>query len=222
MDNFSQKEEKKLKNQNSDSENISDIQFEEIDNESQEGSEEIPTEELSEINFEETEQVSEEIAQEEEEETIPEGEITNEELTEKLQFELPDINSKTSENSAKDTISAQPNKDIKKYVVYVDSENVNFVDNLSINERKKIVNKILREQNEVIKKQKQAEDRIRFIKHSIVASLTLIICFPILFLLVNKALEITLVNYQKSRESFIKLYKEQGKIKPVEKSILGY
>ena len=219
MDSFSQEEEKKLKNQNSDSENINDIQFEEID-EPKEGDEESPTEELSEINFDEIEQASDEIEQasdeieeeEEEEENIPEGEISNEELKEKLESELPDINSRNQEI---------PNKDIKKYVVYVDSENVNFVDNLSINERKKIVNKILKEQNEVTKRQKQIEDRVQFIKHAIVASLTLIICFPILFFLVNKSLEATLLNYQKSRESFVRLYKEQGKIRPTEKSILG-
>jgi hypothetical protein len=103
----------------------------------------------------------------------------------------------------------------KKYVIYVDYENIEFMENLSISERRDVINKILKEQNEAIRKEKLAKQRAKYVKHLIVACVTFIICFPLLFIAVNKALVLTINNYVQARENYTKLYKEQGKIKPI-------
>lgn len=103
--------------------------------------------------------------------------------------------------------------DAKKYVIYVDPDNIDFMENLSVNERKAIINKILKEQNEIAIKTKELNARKRFLMHAILACITFIIFFPLMFIGVNKALVATINNYEQAKENFRKLYKEQGKIK---------
>lgn len=101
----------------------------------------------------------------------------------------------------------------KKYVIYINSENIEFIEKLSINERKLVINKILREQDELIAKKKREEEINKFIRHAIVAAFTVIIGLPLLYILVNKSLEVTIANYKESQRNFATLYREQGKIK---------
>lgn len=103
----------------------------------------------------------------------------------------------------------------KKYVVYIDPQNIDFMESLSLNERKEIINKILREQNAAIAKLKKAEQKSRFYKHMIIAVLTFIIGFPILFSIVNNATILTIKNYQQASDNFVRLYKEKGKVKSI-------
>jgi len=104
----------------------------------------------------------------------------------------------------------------KKYVINIDSDNVGFVESLDPEERRDIINKILREQNELAQKAKQIAERTRFLKHSLVVTFTFIIGFPIMFFCVNKALEASMTNYEQAKQNFTKLYKQQGKIKQPE------
>ena len=101
----------------------------------------------------------------------------------------------------------------KKYVVYIDYNNIDFMENLSNSERKELINKILKEQNIYASKKKAVDERNHFIKHLITATVTFIIGFPLMFLVVNKATEFTMQNYKEAKSNFSKLYKEQGKIK---------
>lgn len=105
------------------------------------------------------------------------------------------------------TLSAEA----KKYVIYVDSENIDFIENLTIDERRIIINKILKEQNAVAVKQKIMQARKKFIKHILVATATIIIGFPILFFVVNKAMEASIINYKQAQQNFIDLYKSKNK-----------
>lgn len=102
----------------------------------------------------------------------------------------------------------------KKYVIYVDPENVPYIDNLSIDDRKTIINNILKEQDELGKKRKQVAERNRFTRHAIVSLLTVIISLPLLFFLVNKSLEVTMANYKQAQKNFMNLYRDKGKIQP--------
>lgn len=102
---------------------------------------------------------------------------------------------------------------IKKYVIYVDSDNVDYMENLSLEQRKDIINNILREQNKSSIARREIEHRKKYFKHAMLACITFIIFFPLMFILVNKALLATITNYQQARENFTKLYKEQGKIR---------
>ncbi len=100
----------------------------------------------------------------------------------------------------------------KKYVIYINSENIAFVESLSTDERRKIINKILKEQNEFSIKDRANKERSRFLKHVLLSVFTFIIFFPIVFIYVNKALLISIDNYEQAKENFSKLYKEHGKI----------
>lgn len=105
----------------------------------------------------------------------------------------------------------------KKYIIYIEPENIDFIDNLSIRERKKVINRLLKEEDTTLKKQKAMRERIKFINQVIIMVVTVVVSLPIFFVLLNKSIEITILNYQQSQQNFVKLYKEQGKIKSYNK-----
>lgn len=99
-----------------------------------------------------------------------------------------------------------------KYVIYIDPQNVNFIEGLTVKERKNLINKILREQDD-IKITKQRFKKIQsVISHSIVAILTIAISVPIIYYTINTCLEATINNYRRSQSNFQTLYRENGKI----------
>lgn len=108
---------------------------------------------------------------------------------------------------------AQVDLSAKKYVIYIDPNNIDFMESLPSEDRRTIINKILKEQNIVLKDRKRQQARTRFITHVILACATFVISFPIMFVAANKALEATITNYKQSKQNFTRLYREQGKIK---------
>lgn len=113
----------------------------------------------------------------------------------------------------KEKPSASGNSSAKKYVIYIEEENIDFMESLSVDKRKDLINEILKEQNGIRIKQKELEKRKTYVKHLILACFTFIIGFPIMLFTVNRALEASINNYQQSRENFSKLYKNQGKVR---------
>lgn len=104
-------------------------------------------------------------------------------------------------------------KDIcKKYVVHIMPDNIDFVDVLSIDDRNRLINKVIYEQHVVDKKKNAFEERKKYIKHLVVVCLTMILGFPLIFFVVNMSLQASISNYEQSQKNFEKLYKEKGKI----------
>ena len=101
----------------------------------------------------------------------------------------------------------------KKYVIYVDQKNIPFIDSLTTAQRKKLVNDILEEQDRRVAQKKLMAKRSLFIQNLIIATICMVIFFPIMFWIVNKAMEASIANYRQSKKNFEVLYKEQGKIK---------
>ena len=101
----------------------------------------------------------------------------------------------------------------KKYVIYIEPDNIDFIDSLSIKDRKNLINKVLHEQDEASRKRREMRERAKFTKQIVIMVLTVTIALPIFFVLLNKSIEITILNYQQAQQNFVKLYKEQGKIK---------
>lgn len=110
-----------------------------------------------------------------------------------------------------------PKSDCKKYVVYITPNNVDYVDNLSIDERTELINNVIQDKHSSDIKSKRLLERQKYVKHLIVVCITVIIAFPILFFAVNKSLQICISNYQQSQENFQKLYREKGKITSYQK-----
>lgn len=105
----------------------------------------------------------------------------------------------------------------KKYIVYIEPDNIDFIDGLTIRERKKVINRLLKEEDTTLKKRKLMQERAKFINQIIIMVVTVVVSLPIFFILLNKSIEITILNYQQSQQNFVKLYKEQGKIKSYKK-----
>lgn len=102
----------------------------------------------------------------------------------------------------------------KKYVIYIEPYNIDFMESLSLSERKSIINKILKEQNELSLETKKIQQKKSFLVNLGVALATFIIGFPIVFWGVNKSMQISISNYSVAKQQFEKLYRPQGKIKP--------
>lgn len=99
-----------------------------------------------------------------------------------------------------------------KYVIYIDPQNVDFIDSLTVKERKNLINRILREQDDIAITKHRFRVINSVLKHIIVAILTVTISIPIIYWTINASLEATINNYRRSQTNFQTLYKENGKI----------
>ncbi len=100
-----------------------------------------------------------------------------------------------------------------KYVIYIDPENKDFIDSLTIKERKNLINRILRQQDDIAITKRRLGMVQTVIKHSIIAILTITIAIPAIYFTINTSLEATINNYRRSQSIFQTLYREHGKIK---------
>ena len=99
-----------------------------------------------------------------------------------------------------------------KYVIYIDPQNVDFIDSLTVKERKNLINKILREQDDIAITKQRFKIINTIIKHAIVAILTITLSIPVIYWTINASLEATINNYRRSQTIFQTLYKENAKI----------
>ena len=99
-----------------------------------------------------------------------------------------------------------------KYVIYIAPQNVDFIDSLTVKERKNLINKILREQDDIAITKQRFKIINTIIKHAIVAILTITLSIPVIYWTINASLEATINNYRRSQTIFQTLYKENGKI----------
>ena len=100
-----------------------------------------------------------------------------------------------------------------KYVVYIDPENKDFMDSLTVKERKNLINRIIREQDSITITKRRLNKMHVILIHAIVAILTIVIAIPCIYWAINASLEATINNYHSSQNAFEQLYKEYGKIK---------
>lgn len=101
----------------------------------------------------------------------------------------------------------------KKYVIYVSEENVEYIDSLSIQDRKKIINDILHDRDVIAKRTRRFKENAKFTNQILIMIFTVVLALPVFFFLLNKSIETTILNYQQAQQNFVKLYREQGKIK---------
>lgn len=100
-----------------------------------------------------------------------------------------------------------------KYVIYIDPENKDFIESLTVKERKNIINRILREQDDIAITKRRLGVIQTVIKHSIIAIITISIAIPVIYWTINASLEASINNYRRSQTIFKTLYREKGKIK---------
>ncbi len=99
-----------------------------------------------------------------------------------------------------------------KYVIYIDPQNVNFIEGLTVKERKNLINNILKQQNDISLTKQRFKVIQTTINHIIIAILTVAISIPVIYYTINSSLEASINNYRRSQTNFQTLYKEKGKI----------
>ena len=77
-----------------------------------------------------------------------------------------------------------------------------------------MINKILREQDDIAITKQRFKIIQTVIKHAIIAVLTIAISVPVVYWTINASLEATINNYRRSQSIFQTLYKKHGKISP--------
>lgn len=98
----------------------------------------------------------------------------------------------------------------KKFVVMVEPENIEFFDKIPMDERTKLFNQLLASHKKNIASEKNKKHLIKFSKHMFVGIMTVLISLPIMFLVVNKSIELTINNYKDVQNSFEKLYESKN------------
>ena len=160
--------------------------------------------------------------------------VSGEATTKYMQENIPEPESESIESLTNGNISEHPlTQDIKdynesldfldgnvkysKYVIYIDPKNVDFIDGLTVKERKNLINGILRQQDDVsITKQRFALIQT-ILRQVIIAVLTLSISIPLVYYVINISLEATVDNYRRSQTNWQVLYKQHGKIQNLNK-----
>lgn len=109
----------------------------------------------------------------------------------------------------------------KKFVVMVDSENVEFFDKIPMEERTKLFNTLLSEYKNNLDINNKKKKAMKYTKHLIVSILTILISLPIMFIVVKKSIQLTIKNYKDVQYNFEKLYesKNQNRFTDVHKTI---
>ena len=126
-------------------------------------------------------------------------------------LEKPASNEQIKYNESLDYLDA--NVKYSKYVIYIDPENKDFIDSLTVKERKNLINRILRQQDDIAITKRRLGIVQTVIKHTIIAVITIAIAVPVVYLTINASLEATINNYRRSQSIFQTLYREHGKIK---------
>jgi len=97
----------------------------------------------------------------------------------------------------------------KKFVVMVDPDNIEFFDKIPMDERTKLFNNLLSTHRKALVAEKNKKHLIKFSKHMFVGIITVLLSLPIMFLIVNKSIELTINNYKDVQNSFEKLYESK-------------
>lgn len=105
------------------------------------------------------------------------------------------------------------NAKYSKYVIYIDPENTEFINSLTVKERKNLINRLLKEQDDIAITKRRLTLIQTIIKHSLIAIVTITLAIPIIYWTINASLEASINNYRRSETIFKSLYKDKGKIK---------
>lgn len=99
---------------------------------------------------------------------------------------------------------------LKKYVIQIESENTEYFDSFSPEERSVLINKFLLRQQEDLTSRGRNKRLIGYTKHLLIVIFTIIIGLPLTYYLINESVKITAQNYRETQANFEKLYKKRG------------
>lgn len=98
---------------------------------------------------------------------------------------------------------------LKKYIFAISRDYTDSVDALSLDARSAFINDAIALKLEKDKEDEKKEAAIDIIRHITLVILTVIIGVPVMFILVNKSIDLTMGSYKYVQVNFEKLYKEK-------------
>ena len=99
-----------------------------------------------------------------------------------------------------------------KYVIYIDPENINFIESLTVKERKNLINTILRQQDDILITKKRFRVIQNLFLHILISVIIFLTAVPVVYYVINASLEATINNHRNAQSNWQVLYKEHGKI----------
>ena len=97
---------------------------------------------------------------------------------------------------------------VKKYIVYINKENIGAIDELSVDERNSFINSAIKLKFENDDIRTASVKKKRILLHSTIMICTIIIFMPIVVYLAHLSIVATFKNYKYSQDNFEKLYRE--------------
>lgn len=169
-------------------------------------SESIPEqlEEVEEAPEEETveEEVVEEVLEEEIEEEVVEEEPEEEVLVEPSQEDGSEW---------EDPFEEDESAAIKKYIFGISMDYVDLIDEMELDERSAFVNDAIQTKLDKERADEKRSHKQSIVKHIMLTVVTTIVGIPLMFWVVNKSIEVTILNYARTQQNFEKLYTQQAK-----------
>ena len=109
----------------------------------------------------------------------------------------------------------------KKFVVMVNPENIEYFDKIAIDERSKLFNNLLTKYREDVTIAKKKKIVLKLTKHSLLGLFVIMLSLPIMFIIINKSIELTVKNYKDVQNNFEKLYESRnhGRFNAVRRNI---
>lgn len=110
-----------------------------------------------------------------------------------------------------DKLSVQSKEQsFKKFVIQIDSDNVDYFESFSPGERTKLINKFL-SLEQIKSRSNYRKKRLKeYLIHLSIVVLTIFIVLPVFYYCVNKLVLLTLENYKQTQINFEKLYNDNS------------
>ena len=112
--------------------------------------------------------------------------------------------------NAADAENPLPPKSSKKFVISIKNDYLDYFEEMTPEKRSETINNFLKEQIATIDKRRRKKYIAKILRHLLIIVITVIIGFPLIFILVNHSLQSTLKSYKYMQVNFGKLYEQKN------------
>ncbi len=98
----------------------------------------------------------------------------------------------------------------KKFVISVKNDLVDYFEEMTPEKRNEIINEFLKDRISTKDKRRRKKLIAKFLRHLLIIVLTIVIGFPLVFVIVNHSLQSTIKSYKYMQVNFGKLYEQKN------------
>lgn len=99
----------------------------------------------------------------------------------------------------------------KKFVFQIYPENIEYIENLSFEEKNDLINNMINEYRNRKDEDYTKEQRIKIFKSIFITFLTIIVAVPLIIFLINASFTVTKSSYGEMQKNFTTLYHSKGR-----------